>query len=68
MILPKNLSCRESALGRITRESHTPIYSLLHTLLKDKCMGKLKVTRHAGQVQYIDILLSPDPILASVLC
>ena len=28
-----------SALGRITRESHvTPLCSLLHTLLKDKCV------------------------------
>ena len=33
------LSCSTSALGRITRGSHiTSLCSLLHTLLKDKCM------------------------------
>ena len=35
---PKHSSYKTSAFGRITQGSHI-IYSLLHTLLKDKCMG-----------------------------
>ena len=41
----------------------TPLCSLLHTLLKDKCMclqdeWKLQVTRPAGQAQYLIIFVS----------
>ena len=40
----------------------TPLLSLMHTLLKDKCIclqdkWKLKVTRPAGQVQYWNIFV-----------
>ena len=64
VILPKHSSYRKSALERITWGSHiTPLCSLLHTLLKDKCMclrdeWKVEVTRPAGQVQY-SILFVP---------
>ena len=60
---PKLSSCRTSALKRITRESHiTPLFSLLPTLLKDKCMclqdeWKLEVTCPAWQVQYLNIFV-----------
>ena len=43
---PKHLSCRTSALERLTWWSHiTPFCSLLHMLLKDKCMfvGRVKL-------------------------
>ena len=52
-ILPKHWSCRMSTLGSITLGSNiTPLCSLLHTLLKDKCMCLQDECN-------IEILLSP---------
>ena len=62
---PKHSSYRTSALGRITRGSHiTPLCSLLHTPLKDKCMClqdewncKSHILQDKGN---IGIFLSPE--------